>query len=115
MDIFCWTRRLAGKALNPSNVFIAGAELELNGDATCQREPLVGNPITSNPIGPVVRTQQLVSTLSLRLPVRTSWLRQQSCYHISRLCDRSVSARVRRGHDPWQTSFEVDREARSGY
>lgn len=55
------------KALNLSDVFIAKAELELNGDATCQREPLVGNPITGNPIGLVVGAQQLVATLSLHL------------------------------------------------
>ncbi len=56
MDIFHSTGT-ARKALNLSSAFIAKAELELNGDATCQKEPLVGNPITSNPTCAVVRAQ----------------------------------------------------------
>lgn len=70
--------RIDKKALNLSCVFRAKAEFELNVDATCQKEPLVGNPITSNPIGPVVRAQHLVATLSLS-PFVPSWHRPQSC------------------------------------
>lgn len=86
------------KAFISSNVFIAKAELELNGDTTCQKEPLVGNPITSNPTCTVARAQQRVSTLSLCLGLsllapETVVLHHQSSWRQARECQGYKGAR----------------------
>lgn len=65
MDIFT-ARGPVRKALNHHNVFYSQSWTWAKWGRHLSERAISVNPITGNPIGPVVRVQQLVSTLSLR-------------------------------------------------